>query len=746
MNNLNLIISINILYLQTAPFMIPPWELTTDFDPVQAASECRSPRLIDCGGNPIQHPFPTNDVIFTDPQLDESWESLLQKLALLDCDHFVAGLLHDHPQDWVELLRQVNNEHSEEVKNWILNKIDVQDFIVPFKGNYGGKHYDCQSPPRVQFQNYSGCEQYKFEIARQLEERIRNGSMEVIGKVGEVEAPHLVLPLVMVEGKKKNRLCHDDRFLNLFMKHMPFSLEGLSKLPAIIEEGECVASTDEKSAYDGLLLSETSRTYFGLQFGGFYMQYKTLPFGWSLSPYIFQTVGMQVTQFLRLKGVTTLQYLDDRLLGPKINTPGDDPIVKTGYSIYLNAATLTQLGYTIERHKSILHPSLYIKWLGLNVDTSNRQFSIPQDKKVAFKALREQIMSQDKVHINLLQKFMGKCMSFTLCFPMARLYIREMAIAIGAAQKASRPIRVRGDLADEILFWEFVDNLEGGYKWKEERHVDLEIATDASGFAWGASIADEEIIHDRWSKEDRRPIHMKETEALINTLDSIPDRMRNRRVDVKVDNQALIKAWERNGAKNKDLNDLLKVLFTKVTALNCELHLSYISTSENPADAPSRRSSLADAKLSDLSWEKVERLYGPHSFDLMSLDSNVMVDKKGVSLPHFTPWPLPQSSGVNIFCQTLDHKANYYCFPPFCMVPAVLNFLLRDCSAPLRVTLIVPKLSPLPSWWPKLVNSAQISCLALTGDDKAVEAPSLHGYEPFKLKCDLMVARIIINS
>ena len=41
-----------------------------------------------------------------------------------------------------------------------------------------------------------------------------------------------------------------------------------------------------------------------------------------------------------------------------------------------------------------------------------------------------------------------------------------------------------------------------------------------------------------------------------------------------------------------------------------------------------------------------------HTCDLMALDSNVMLDKLGHPLPHFTPCPLPGSLGVNMF--TLD--------------------------------------------------------------------------------------------
>lgn len=48
-------------------------------------------------------------------------------------------------------------------------------------------------------------------------------------------------------------------------------------------------------------------------------------------------------------------------------------------------------------------------------------------------------------------------------------------------------------------------------------------------------------------------------------------------------------------------------------------------------------------------WERLERLYGPRSFDLMSLDSNSQRVKVGQYLPQSTPCATSESSGINVF-------------------------------------------------------------------------------------------------
>ena len=51
--------------------------------------------------------------------------------------------------------------------------------------------------------------------------------------------------------------------------------------------------------------------------------------------------------------------------------------------------------------------------------------------------------------------------------------------------------------------------------------------------------------------------------------------------------------------------------------------------------------------LSTVAWARVQSSFGPHTFDLMSLDSNCCRDRDGNVLSHYSPWPTPNSSGTN---------------------------------------------------------------------------------------------------
>ena len=81
--------------------------------------------------------------------------------------------------------------------------------------------------------------------------------------------------------------------------------------------------------------------------------------------------------------------------------------------------------------------------------------------------------------------------------------------------------------------------------WREERHVSLSLASDASGSGWGGALLNNDgrvvqEVGDSWCETMFScPIHVKETVALSRTLRSFGDVVRNRRVDVLVDSSVL---------------------------------------------------------------------------------------------------------------------------------------------------------------------------------------------------------------
>ena len=105
-----------------------------------------------------------------------------------------------------------------------------------------------------------------------------------------------------------------------------------------------------------------------------------------------------------------------------------------------------------------------------------------------------------------------------------------------------------------------------------------------------------------------------------------------------------------------------------------------MASKDNPADHPSRSISKMDCTLRREAWHVIQARWGPHTLDLMALDSNAMLDAQGQVLPHFTRFPTPASAGVNVFAQQWSKLENPYVFPPIFLVGPFFDFFGKEIT------------------------------------------------------------------
>ena len=231
-----------------------------------------------------------------------------------------------------------------------------------------------------------------------------------------------------------------------------------------------------------------------------------------------------------------------------------------------------------------------------------------------------------------------------------------MNAAIRRGLRTVCSIPLTSALREEIAHWLFLQTWDNPLPWRDERHIRVKIASDASGSRWGGSIISpgNQVVSDYWTQEEQTwDICVKEAAALEKVLLAFQDQLVNTRVDALVDNQAVVSSWNNQGGRSVLLTRVMKRLFFTTAKLNISLHLSYIPTGDNPADLPSRRLSSMDSRLHPNIWWNVQRLFGGpdgHTCDFMALDSNAMTDSQGHPLPHFTPGPSPRSITTGVWC------------------------------------------------------------------------------------------------
>lgn len=670
----------------------------------------------------------------------------------LDPSSFVAGNIHRHLPAWERTLELLGYpDQPQDIVSWLREGVRVESFFTHFKGRFQGKSFDSDQPTETSFPNASSCKDFDKFITDTILQRVQNGSLMVWGEVGVSKPPKLVMPITIEPGKP--RMCHDERFLNNWIRDCPFSLDYLTDLPRYVLQNHFQTTMDDKSGYDHISLHPSSRAYFGLEWKGWYFVYTTLPFGWKASAYIYQSVGMLATSLMRFCGVPCSQYIDDRHVGQlrlhKSSHSLFSGLQQAEMAAFIACSVLTDLGYFIGLSKSCLAPKTALRFLGYIVDSEKQAFILPEDKRRKFASLREDILGKNSVSLKNLQKFAGKTTSFSLVVPAAKLFTNACYRAISIATKASNSqIKIKQALREEITHWRFLDTWTGFLPWLDERHVSVVIHSDASDSGWGGTL--ERQGHPRreargyWEDEYRQlPIAVREAWALLFTIERLLSDVTNTRVDGFVDSKAVLHSWERQTSKCPHISDVMKEVFSLCASRSIALSLHFVPSRLNLADGLSRTISDLDACVSPQTWFVIDSAFGPHSIDLMAIPDNVRCSASGRPLRFFSPTPCPGSAGTNAFTQAIAPHENVYVFPPFILVGPLLKFLL---SQGVTFSMVVPDLRPKRYWWP-IIRSASSATLRLgrKGDSGVLLFPpaSRHtGWATRPLQWDLWVFRV----
>jgi len=216
----------------------------------------------------------------------------------------------------------------------------------------------------------------------------------------------------------------------------------LSDLPKYVLPGHYQTTFDEKSGYQHVCLHPSSRTFFGLQWQGFYFTFCTLPFGWKASAFPYHNLGLAVSGAARSYGFPLSQYIDDRHVGQLLVQSSKLPWASSHQNAeaaaYILCFLLLEAGYFVNLSKSQCSPSTFVTFLGFTCDSIRQVFLIPEEKKVKFKVLRENMLASKRVTLKTLQRFAGKAVSFNLAVAGCKLYLREIFKAVAGLVRNSK--------------------------------------------------------------------------------------------------------------------------------------------------------------------------------------------------------------------------------------------------------------------------------------------------------------------
>ncbi|XP_070189176.1 uncharacterized protein [Littorina saxatilis] len=190
-----------------------------------------------------------------------------------------------------------------------------------------------------------------------------------------------------------------------------------------LRPGDWVTSIDLTDAYFHILMHPADRKWLRFRWGDQVYQFRALPFGLSLAPWIFTMVVRQFCALVRSQGIRLRAYLDDWLI------LSDSQIGCSQHTqSVLREANL--LGFSINRSKSELIPSQTFTYLGMSFDTVSWTVQPSQRRVDKLQAQIRSTLPLLQATLRSLASILGQMESMALLVPLGRVHKRPFQLAL----------------------------------------------------------------------------------------------------------------------------------------------------------------------------------------------------------------------------------------------------------------------------------------------------------------------------
>ena len=239
--------------------------------------------------------------------------------------------------------------------------------------------------------------------------------------------PHICSPLsVVTNGKGKQRLVINLRYLNEYLWKDKFKYEDLRIAMLLFQKGDYMFSFDLKSGYHHIDIFVPHRQYLGFcwEHGGskqFYM-FIVLPFGLATACYAFTKLLRPLVKHWRSQGLRAILYLDDGIIAMS----GREAAVQASHKVWQN---LIDAGLVEHTEKCNWDPVQQITWLGFDLDLGVGKIYVPTEKIEQLRSQLLQALDKPTLKAKELASVIGKLISMSLAVgSVARLMTRSMYV------------------------------------------------------------------------------------------------------------------------------------------------------------------------------------------------------------------------------------------------------------------------------------------------------------------------------
>ena len=528
----------------------------------------------------------------------------------------------------------------------------------------------------------------------------------------------------------KVRLILNLKKLNTSVEYKHFKMETLKQALELITQDCWFASLDLKDAYFSIWVEEQSQEYLKFVWQGKVFKFTVFPNGLACCPRLFTKILKPVMAYLHQLGFVSTIFIDDTLL---MGDSKQECIrnVRTSMTLF------HKLGFVVHPSKSVLKPGKQITYLGFVINSENMTVRPTEEKREKIKDLSTKMLGKGYASIRELARFIGMVVACFHGVMYGPLWYRRMENDKILALKRSHgnydaKVVFSNEAITDMKWWS--TNIHKAYNVIDVSHgePDIVIHSDASLTGWGC----DSILGrsgGQWSLvESQLHINVLELTAAWFALRALANKTSNKHIRLMLDNTTAVACINNMGTNHSAKCDAVeKDIWCFCQNRNIWVSAAYIPGKDNvTADLESRKKNIdTEWKLNaDLLTQAFIVLKFQPEIDLFATRLNCQCDK------YVSFRPDPSAFKVNAFSLNWSNM-NWYAFPPFSLIPRVLQKITAEQST----GVIAVPWWPSQPWFPRLGSMLAEKPILLSARENLLEMPMNPEME-HRLKKSLKIA------
>lgn len=291
------------------------------------------------------------------------------------------------------------------------------------------------APPR---QRVEEKDRQPREVEEEMDKLVQAGAF--VEQACRVTSPVFTIP----KKDGTNRLIHDLRQINIALDAPRFTLRGPKEAAEVVRESGALVSLDLRRGYQQVAMSREARDFLGARWRGRQVASTVLPFGLSISPYIFTRITGWLARTIRSRfGLSAAVYIDDFLIGAE--TPD-----KLREGLGKVKELFERLGVCLSP-KTAQTPSEEVEYLGLVWNARDKTVSITDQRRKEYRRRIKNLLRAGQTR-KVWQQTIGKLLFLREVVGPTVRHVRSLLHQI-RRRPEGKLIQAEGEAREDLVWW-----------------------------------------------------------------------------------------------------------------------------------------------------------------------------------------------------------------------------------------------------------------------------------------------------